>query len=220
MPTFQAVLFDLDNTILDRNRSFGGFVQAFLDTYLKDHPSNYEFYDRIMELDQDGYKDRRVLFGELLDELPWPSKPQVSELMDYFMAEYVKQAKLMDQAIEVLRYMRKKYKTGLITNGGTIVQHGKIDQLGIRDEFDVIVVSQDVGVKKPDQKIFEIAISKLGLQPRDCIMIGDHPVNDIEGAAHAGIETIWFRMNQPWHDHIQAKPLRTITHLGELLDVL
>lgn len=57
-------------------------------------------------------------------------------------------------------------------------------------------------------------------KPEECIYIGDHPVNDIEGATRVGMQTIWMKVNQPWRDGLQATPLHTIENLGELLELL
>lgn len=140
--------------------------------------------------------------------------------MDFYKTEYVKSAVLMNRAREVITHTRMKYKTGLITNGKNSIQYGKIDQLVIRNEFDLIIVSEEAGIKKPDPRIFEMALDKLLLKPEECIYIGDHPVNDIEGAAKIGMKTIWIKVNQPWNDRILAKPLYSIDHISELLELL
>ena len=140
--------------------------------------------------------------------------------MDFYYAEYVNNAVLMDQAREVLHYVRQKYKTGLITNGKNLVQHGKIDQLAIRDAFDFIIVSEEAGVKKPDPLIFEMALERLQLSAEECIYVGDHPVNDIEASASVGMNPIWIKVNQPWRDHITAKPIHEIERLSELLGII
>jgi len=214
--SIKAILFDLDNTLLDRTRTFERFTNGFIDTYFSHLDETREIFDRIIELDQDGYKDKEELFAVLLEELPWNVRPEQSELLAFYKREYVNHALLMEQAREVVEELRKKYRLGLITNGKTAIQHGKIDRLGIREIFDVILVSEEAGVKKPNRAIFEMATAKLRLNPEQCIYIGDHPVNDIEGATNAGMRTIWFQVNQPWRDHIAAAPLHTIKHLGEL----
>ena len=126
----------------------------------------------------------------------------------------------MDQASEVIAYMKRKYRIGLITNGQTRIQYGKIDRLGIRDEFEFIIVSEEAGVKKPDPGIFDMALRRLGLPPAACLYIGDHPVNDIEGAARAGMGTIWLQVNQPWREGLSAEPLHTIRRLSDLFELL
>lgn len=220
MQQIKAVLFDLDNTLLDRTKTFHGFIATLIQEYLSHAEDAQPIFDRIIHLDQDGYKDKRELFLELIEELPWITKPSQSELLDFYRKHYVTNAILMDQAIEVIEAVGKKYRTGLITNGQTYIQYGKIDHLNIRSLFDVIIVSEEAGVKKPNPKIFEMALEKLELKAEECIYIGDHPINDIEGAASIGMHTIWIQVNQPWREHIVATPLHSIRQLDELLTLL
>ncbi|MGF9697977.1 HAD family hydrolase [Paenibacillus sp. MABNR03] len=220
MDQIKAVIFDLDNTILNRTRTFEGFTESLIKTYFSHMETTADIRQRIIELDQDGYKDKPLLFNELLHELPWAVSPPHAELMEFYGTEYVRSAVLMEEAREVVQQLRSKYQTGLITNGKTDIQYGKIDQLGIRDDFDCIIVSEEAGVKKPDPRIFQLALDHFCLSPEQCIYIGDHPVNDVEGAAKVGMNTIWMEVNQPWHESITARPLHAITHLRELVALL
>lgn len=220
MKNIQAVIFDLDNTILDRINTFNKFVRSFVNTYFQHLEVTDHIISRIIFLDQDGYKDKNELFSELLEELPWLTKPEITELLDYYMVNYVTNASLMEHAAETIKYVRQKYKIGLITNGRNVIQYGKIDQLGIRNDFDLIIVSEEAEVKKPNVKIFEMAIERFGIRPEQCLYIGDHPINDIEGAGRAGMETIWFEVNQPWREEVKIRPKHTIKHLRELVGIL
>ncbi|WP_020617933.1 HAD family hydrolase [Paenibacillus daejeonensis] len=220
MSNLQAILFDLDNTLLDRTQTFQAFTDLFASTYFAHLSSTTELCELIIERDQDGYKDKHQLFNELLEELPWRERPTASELMDFYMAEYVNNAVLMEQAKETLALVREAgYLTGLITNGRNEVQYGKIDRLGIRDAFDVILVSEEAGIKKPDPAIFKMAVERLGVDTQACLFIGDHPINDIEAAAKLGMKTIWIQVNQPWQEELATTPTHSIKHLGELRDL-
>ncbi|MUT67384.1 HAD family hydrolase [Paenibacillus sp. NEAU-GSW1] len=220
MDHIKAVIFDLDNTLLDRTRTFSQFTERLIESYFSHIEDTRAIHDRIVELDEDGYKNKNELFAELIDELPWAIKPTKAELLSFYSDEYVKSAVLMEQAIEVLQHAKSKYLTGLITNGKTMIQYGKIDQVAIRNEFDLIIVSEEAGVKKPDPSIFQLALNRLELQPEQCLFIGDHPVNDVEGAAKIGMDTIWLQVNQAWREGIQAAPLHSINRLSELLDII
>jgi putative hydrolase of the HAD superfamily len=220
MDHIKAIIFDLDNTILDRTSTFRSFTNTLLNHYFGHLDATQNLFDRIIQLDQDGYKDKQELFLELLEELPWAEKPELAELLTFYSTEYVKNAVLMEHAREVIRHAKRKYKVGLITNGRSFIQFGKIDQLGIRNEFDLIIVSEEAGVKKPDPAIFELAIQQLNLRPDQCIFIGDHPEKDIEGAAKVGMNTIWIEVNQSWREGLNAKPLHQIVKLEELLELI
>ncbi|TLS52215.1 HAD family hydrolase [Paenibacillus antri] len=220
MTNIKAVLFDLDNTILDRSKTFRNFTLSFVNTYFNHVEITDHLVRRIVELDQDGYKDKAELFEELIVELPWKISPELPELMEYYELHYVRNATLMEQAQEVVQHIKSKYKTGLITNGRTLIQYGKIDRIGLRNEFDLIVVSEEVGIKKPNPQIFKMALERLEVNPEECIYIGDHPTNDIEGAGKAGMKTIWMQVNQPWNPGLTIKPNYEIKRLGELLALL
>jgi putative hydrolase of the HAD superfamily len=216
MDHIKAVIFDLDNTLLDRTRTFRLFAEAFVDRFLGETKKREALIGRIELLDEDGYKDKPTLFRELLDELPWLEKPLHEDLLGYYEKEYVNSAILMDQAEDLIHYLGGKYKLGLITNGRTAIQYGKIDRLAIRDRFEVILVSEEAGIKKPDSRIFRTAIERLNVLPEECVYVGDHPVNDVEGAASVGMRTVWLEVNQPWRESVQAIPWLRIVRLGEL----
>ncbi|MFC5528293.1 HAD family hydrolase [Cohnella yongneupensis] len=220
MSEIKAVILDLDNTVLDRTSTFRAFAASFVDHYFAHAEHRVKLIEDIVARDLDGYKDKPALFRELLSDYEWTAKPDHEALMNYYRVHYVKHATLMDQAKNVLSYLRSKYRTALITNGMTTIQYGKIDQAGIRDDFDLIIVSEEAGVKKPDPAIFGMATKKFGLTPAQCVYVGDHPVNDIGGAANAGMQTIWLQWTQPWREEVKAKPLHTITRLAQLTNLL
>ncbi|GGD55802.1 HAD family hydrolase [Paenibacillus nasutitermitis] len=219
----KAVIFDLDNTLLNRTATFRRFSEKLMDHYFPDlSPADREIrIEFIRTADQDGYKNKPVLFAELAahELFPWNPAPQSQELLAFYEREYVNSSVLMESAVELLTHCRRNYKLGLITNGQTRIQYGKMDLLAIRDHFDHISVSEEAGVKKPDRRIYELSLSKLGVRPEEAVYIGDHPVNDIEGAAAAGMHTLWMRQNQPWAEHITAKPLASVGTLRELIDI-
>jgi putative hydrolase of the HAD superfamily len=220
MKEIQAVIFDLDNTIIDRTSSFQSFAASMLEHYFNHEADHSQMLNLVMELDQDGYKDKRELFDELLVSLPWLNKPKQAELMRYYHEHYAKNAVLMENARAVIGYIRDKYKTAVITNGRNAIQYGKLDHLELRAAFDFIIVSEEAGYKKPDLRIFEAACTGLKLYPHQCLYVGDHPVNDIEGAWRAGMSTIWVKVNQPWREELEAKPLHTINRFDELRHIL
>lgn len=220
MRELKAVIFDLDNTLLDRTKTFRRFAYGWTERYFGHVADAASIAERVIALDEDGYKDKRELFRELLDELPWSDKPELDALMDDYARHYVHHACLMDHALETVSQLRAAYRIGLITNGRTAIQYGKIDRLGIRELFDFILVSEEAGVKKPHAAIFEMALERVGASAGECVYIGDHPKNDIEGAGLAGLHTIWMEVNQPWREDIAVRPGHRIKRLSELAGIL
>ncbi|MFD7522787.1 HAD family hydrolase [Paenibacillus chitinolyticus] len=219
----KGILFDLDNTLLDRTRTFADFSGKLMDSYFGHlDPSEREAYIRqVIEADEDGYRHKPDLFGELLEKLEWRTKPGIGDLMDYYNHHYVQSAVHMEHAVEVLeRFKSRGLPLGLITNGRTDIQYGKIDKLQLRDYFGVILVSEEAGIKKPDKRIFQLALDRLGLAADEAVFVGDHPHNDIGGAGQAGIRGIWLQRNQPWDDSLKEAPLHRIVSLAELEPLL
>ncbi|MNN54659.1 Pyrimidine 5'-nucleotidase YjjG [compost metagenome] len=146
----------------------------------------------------------------------------MGELKGYYDKNYMSHAKVMNYSLETLEACKSHgYKLGIITNGYSHLQHRKIDLLEIRHYFEEIIVSGDLGIKKPDERIYRIALERLGVSAEEAVIVGDHPVNDIWGAAQVGIRGVWLQRNHKWCDDLQGgKPWMEIHELNELLPLL
>ncbi len=110
---------------------------------------------------------------------------------------------------------------GIITNGGTAVQNLKVDALRLRPRMGAILVSEAIGIEKPDPRIFHRAAEDLGIAPSDAVYVGDHPIIDILGAAAAGLTSIWLPRGIPWPDgHPSPLRLDALRDLPALLERL
>lgn len=92
-----------------------------------------------------------------------------------------------------------KIALGMITNGYGQFQMDNIKVLNIESNFDVILVSEWEGIKKPDPQIFINALEKLNIEPSESLFIGDHPENDVRAAQSVGMASVWKKDNQ-WSD--------------------
>jgi putative hydrolase of the HAD superfamily len=93
--------------------------------------------------------------------------------------------------IPVLTELRREFALGLVTNGPRDLQWEKTERAGLKDCFAAIVISREVGVMKPDPRIFAIALERLGVAPAEAIFVGDTPRTDIVGAHAAGMKAVW-----------------------------
>jgi putative hydrolase of the HAD superfamily len=94
--------------------------------------------------------------------------------------------------------LRDSHKLALITNGAPCLQGEKLTAAGLDDYFDVVVVSGEFGVGKPNPSIFEHALSLLGSDREHAVMIGDSIARDVDGAVAAGLRGVWVnRSGQP-----------------------
>lgn len=94
--------------------------------------------------------------------------------------------------------LRDSYTLGLITNGASCLQREKLATAGLSEYFNVVVVSAEFGVGKPDASIFKHALSQLGSDREHAVMIGDSLARDVDGAIAAGLQGVWVnRSGQP-----------------------
>ncbi len=92
----------------------------------------------------------------------------------------------------VVRALSERLPVTLLTNGITVIQRARLARSSIRRWLDSVVISQEVGVAKPDPRIFEIALD--GLNPREALMIGDGVRSDVAGANRAGVDVCWYNL--------------------------
>jgi putative hydrolase of the HAD superfamily len=84
-------------------------------------------------------------------------------------------------------------KLGILTNGRSDLQRSVVKALGFAPLVSAIVVSEEVGCRKPQREIFDIALALVASAPQESIMVGDDPMADIEGASNAGMYPIAFK---------------------------
>ena len=108
------------------------------------------------------------------------------------------------------------YKTGLITNGLSETQRGKLRLLEIEDSFDDVLITGEFGVYKPDAAPFLASAEHLGALPSELLYVGDHPKSDVEGSRNAGFVPVWVRTTGSWVFPEIEKPELQIDHVREL----
>jgi putative hydrolase of the HAD superfamily len=113
------------------------------------------------------------------------------ELGEAFAAERRRRHEAHADAAPALEALRATHSLGLLTNGAPCLQREKLAASGLEHYFDVVVVSGDLGVAKPDAAAFRHALDLLGARPADATMIGDSLDRDIEGALAAGLRAVW-----------------------------
>ncbi|ANX11597.1 L-2-haloalkanoic acid dehalogenase [Fictibacillus arsenicus] len=216
-----TVLFDLDGTLLNRDVSIQNFAS---DQYerLTDRIGNIpkEIYvSRFIELDNRGYVWKDKVYQQIVKEfhiegITWEG----------LLADYLAYFKHFCVPFPGLQSMLKKLKAksislGIITNGFTHFQMSNIDALGIKEFFDIMLISESEGIKKPDIQIFNRAIHYLKSTPQHCIFVGDHPINDIDGAKNAGMITVWKKDNQ-WEKVNADFAIDQLTEIIEIVEKL
>ncbi len=218
----KAIFFDFDDTLQSRQSAYRLYCETFIDKYFSDVEENdrEKMLNEMEECADGGYKDREEYFSELISLWDWDEHPPVQELCDSFDNDYGKNVVMLPYALDVLEEIKQRgYTVGIISNDASVLQNIKLDTAGIRDMFDVVITSDDIGVCKPDRKIFDEACCQSGYNNEECLFVGNHPVNDIQGASSAGMKVV--RMNQgDFYNKELDSNFPVIEDLRELLDLI
>jgi putative hydrolase of the HAD superfamily len=214
---YRAILFDLDDTLYD--------FRVYRTRRL--HLALVDVLERYPQLDRDELAHAAIAEGVYIEQLP-----------DFLRQRGVEDAALIDVAQEVYRrgwfdditmaedaqqtfeLLRPRYKLGLITNGPARTQRPKIERFGLAEYMDVLVVSEEVGVAKPDPAIFLLTLARLGVLPAEALFVGDSPEYDLRGAAAAGIPFVWMNPRQEQLPSEMPPPFAIIARLAELPPLL
>jgi HAD superfamily hydrolase (TIGR01509 family) len=108
------------------------------------------------------------------------------ELSDSYFFHRDRDAALFPDTIPGLDALRDHYRLGLLSNGSRLPE-----TVGLANYFESVVFAQDHRVAKPDKGIFDVVERELGVGPTGCVLVGDHPVNDVAGAHGAGWRSVW-----------------------------
>lgn len=219
MKNVKAIIFDFDDTLQDRQAAYHLYCANFLEEFFpqKTKEEKIKMKHQMEQHVNGGYIKAKKYFAFLVDLWQWENHPDLDLLANHFLNEYGKHVALMPKAVNVVEaLMERGYLLGLITNGPSVLQNMKVDTSGMRPLFDEVIVSGDMDFAKPDARIFETMAERLGVNINECVYIGDHPKNDIEGAKSAGMHAIWMNFGTFENQYTGDAPV--ITQLEEVLD--
>ena len=118
-----------------------------------------------------------------------PDPDEVAAAASAFRAASRVYLALVPGAVDGLRRLAGRFRLGLVSNAQSLFTRPELEQLGLRPFFDPLVISSEVGVRKPGREIFERALATAGTDPAHALHVGDDPHADVEGAAALGIRT-------------------------------
>ncbi|MEK3886269.1 HAD family hydrolase [Bacillus sp. FSL K6-3431] len=191
----KAILFDFDGTLLNRDESVKKFVDGQyerLHKWLGHIPKEY-YTTRFIELDSHGYVWKDKVYQQLVDELDITGINWADFLQDY-KSQFKNSCVPFPYLLSMLEELSSnKLTLGMITNGYGQFQMDNIKALGIERYFDIILISEWEGIKKPDPQIFNRALKQLDVSANQSVFVGDHPENDVRASKYAGMKSIWKR---------------------------
>lgn len=199
----RAVLFDLDDTLFDHR----GSSRAALAEVHRRHASGSAFeiferhHARILEdlhldvlagrrtLDEARRERFRLVFEAVGIAL---SDADAERVAAAYRAGYVPSWRPVPGAADLVAAVRAHARIGVVSNNLIEETRDKLAFCELASLVDVVVVSGDEGISKPDPRIFQITLDRLGVTAPEAVMVGDSWAADITGASRAGIRAVWF----------------------------
>jgi len=219
----KAVLFDLDGTLLDRDRSLKQFVEVQYDRLADDlgHVQKASYVARFIELDCRGQVWKDKVYQTLVEEFDLSGVTWQMLLEDY-ITEFQRHCIPFRGMVVMLNELKQRnYLLAVVTNGRSEFQRRSISGLGIQNDLDVVLVSEEEQIRKPQVEIFQRAVNRLAVRASESVFVGDNPEADITGAKNAGMKTIWKRNPYGSADRkadAVIDELDEIPHILELFD--
>ena len=200
MKTYKGILFDADETLFHFD-AFSGLQQMFSHLGVKFTQWDYQEYEAINKPLWVEYQNGDITAQQLQHQrfILWANKLKTTthELNSAFLAAMAELCTPLEGATSLLNALKGKAKLGIITNGFTELQRARLERTGLKDHFDLLVVSEEVGMAKPHPAIFKHALSLFGNPaPEEVLMVGDNPESDILGGLNAGLDTCWLNTNK------------------------
>lgn len=118
---------------------------------------------------------------------------------------------------ETIRQLHRDYRLAIVSDAQTAYALPELNAVGLSGLFDPIIVSGDLGYRKPDERVFTAALDAMDLQPSEVLYVGNDMYCDVHGAQRIGIKTVFFKSNQGHHEMDGVKPDYIIYHFPELL---
>jgi putative hydrolase of the HAD superfamily len=238
----RAIAFDVNGTLI-RIRTDDGMEQIFRSvahflTYqgidLHRHQVRDRYFEILREQQQASPEEHpefdavaiwRTIIREHQTDYTRALPPGKLEQLPLFLAELYRgisrcRLRLYPHAREVLDVLRERYPLALVTDAQSAYARGELHKVGLLDYFHPIVVSGDHGYRKPDRRLFQLALDGMGVAAEHALYVGNDMHRDIFGAREAGMWTARFVSDQGRTAYQDCVPDFTITDLRDLLTIL
>lgn len=197
------VFFDLDHTLWDFEKNSAltfekifklNNVEVSLNDFLEQYiPINFKYWKLYRE---ERIKKDDLRFARLAETFQILNLSVDERMIHQLSQDYIKYLStynfLIENTMNILDYLKPKYKLHIITNGFDEVQYKKMNKSKITSYFETITNSEIAGVKKPNPEIFNFALNLAKTKPKQSVMIGDSLEADVEGALNIGMDAIFF----------------------------
>jgi HAD superfamily hydrolase (TIGR01549 family) len=205
----KAVLFDVDGTLFDRGlaqrkvleiivRQFRHIFGAFeMERVAKAFAESDRITTEEFEAGAPSNSLRRKRSRLFLQLLGLRDDEDLADaITEVYVRDYPTVDAAMAGAVPLVKELSQLFIVGVVSNGLPDVQYRKLEAIGLQQVLSRIVLSEEIGIRKPDPRIFRHAARLLQLQPSECLYVGDSYASDVVGAKASGMLTCWLNRGQ------------------------
>lgn len=231
MKKYRHIFFDLDHTLWDfetnsratlvnlfqkheLDRAFGCDQDHFYRRYIAVNDQKWALY-RHGKLTKEELRAQR--FYDTFDSLGWCDADFCAGFEKEYLDLCPRQTALLPGAVELLDYLKENYILHIITNGFVETQSIKIRESGLEPYFTQVVSSEEIGINKPNARIFVESLKRAGATRKDSLMIGDNLEADVLGAKNCGIDHVYFNPRKQAHAEKITYEIRELAELHNIL---
>lgn len=238
--SMRAIFFDIDETLLDDDKCMREAVARTCVTLGKRYPqinpiqledtylnisnqwwTNSSSVPRASESGSSSGRDIRIeVWGKALLSYGLQHQNLAIEVADLYSKERRATYKPFPEAYDILSILRRTFNLGIISNGPISTQREKLQIIGLGHFFDVIVVSGELGIGKPEPGIFLKALELMGVTPNEALYVGDSLTLDVLGAQNVGMYAIWINRGKVNKPKDAPTPELEISALSDLIPPL
>ncbi|MCA8937270.1 MAG: TIGR02253 family HAD-type hydrolase [Planctomycetes bacterium] len=230
--TLRAIFFDIDDTLYSTSE-FAALARRNAIENMRAHGFRMATEDALRELLEivvEFSSNYEHHFDKLLRRVPkhyWeginPTILIAAAVVGYHETKF-RELRAYEDAIDVLQLLRDKtdLKLGVISSGLAVKQAEKLVRLGVVGLFEPegIFISDEIGISKPNPKLYLRACAAFGVRPSEAIYVGDRPKMDVDPCNRIGMITVLNKRTQREYEPAETKPDFEIHNFFDLLDIL
>lgn len=219
----KAILFDLDNTLVDfmkvKREAVSAAVDAMIDAGF--NGSKEETVKRIFSMySREGIEDQRIFDKLLVDEYgEVDHRILAAGILGYRRSKEGNMVLYSHVRTTLMQLLRMGLKLAILSDAPSLSVWMRLISLGLDTLFDTVVSSEEVGRKKPDPSPFRLALNRLEVEPHEAIMIGDWAERDIAGAKSLGMVTVFARYGDDFNT-VSSGADYDINDIRELVEIV